>query len=81
MPELSNWKMPSVSPFWNTLKVLASSRLMFSRSMAVPSFSLTSRRMFLMMVRVFRPRMSIFSRPIFSTSSFSKWVVMSSLVL
>ena len=34
-----------------------------------------------MMVRVFRPRMSIFSRPMFSTSSFSKWVVMSSRVL
>ncbi|CAM5422752.1 hypothetical protein SFUMM280S_11526 [Streptomyces fumanus] len=59
----SNWKTPRVSPRWSSSKVVGSSSGRLRRSMSIPLLAFTILTASSMIVRLRRPRKSIFSRP------------------
>ena len=78
MPELSNWKMPSVWPSQNRSNVFASSSGRSSMTRRVPVVASICSSASSMSVSVLRPRKSILSRPMRSISFMPHWVVISS---
>jgi len=78
MPELSSWKMPSVSPAQSRSKVLTSSIGRVSMSRSLPISALMCLRALSMTVRVFRPRKSNLINPVISVCFMSYWVRVSS---
>ena len=67
IPSDSNWNSPVVSPRAKSSKVSLSSIGMLSMSISTPRNSWMLARHALSTVSVFRPKKSIFSRPIGST--------------
>ena len=74
IPELSSWKMPVVSPLERWSKVFLSSRGMSLRDILAPPLLAMMSRALPRMVRLMRPRKSIFRRPSLAMGSIENWV-------
>ena len=75
IPADSNWNTPSVSPSESILYVFLSSNGILLISSSIPFLSLIISRAWVIMVKFFKPKKSIFKRPIFSQSSFGYSVI------
>ena len=75
IPGDSSWNTLSVSPFFNNSKVFSSSKGILLISKSMPFLFLIISRQSLMMVKVSRPRKSIFKSPIFSMPAIGYCVV------
>ena len=71
IPGDSYWKIPTVSPLWNNSYVFSSSTGNSSGTSSIPCRSLTLLTAYLINVKVFRPKKSIFNNPADSATELS----------
>ena len=71
IPGDSYWKIPTVSPRWNNSYVFSSSIGKLSGSKSIPFVSLTFLTAYLIRVKVFKPKKSIFNKPADSATELS----------
>ena len=74
IPGDSYWKIPTVSPLWNSSKVFLSSIGKLSGSNSIPYLAFTILTVSLIRVKVFKPKKSILSKPACSTTALSNCV-------